>query len=408
LRLSDAVRPGRKGLDRDLGGSLIEIVPGHYVDKELYNYLMQYMSDSELDSLFNAARKPPSRYYVRVNTMKISRDELLSRLRARGIEVYSDESLEEALWFPIKGPHRVPSADKLVLANKWASESVYMGADLYIPGVVRFEDGVNRGDEVNVIAPNGEVVAYGIAEVSGDEVKKLRSGVAVRVLRSVYEAPKVRNLPEHELGLIYEQSLPAQYVAHVVDPKPGEVIVDMNASPGGKASHIIQLGGSRVFLFDRSPRKVAILEENLRRLGMGGLYIAEARDTRYIHIDRADLVGSVDKVLVDPPCSDMGVRPRLFDVKTMRDILALAEYQRQFIVAAFNLLRPGGALVYSTCTIPPLENEDNARFAEGLGMEISPINVGASSRGYGINAARFLPHIHDTPGFFIVKLLRRR
>ncbi len=222
--------------------------------------------------------------------------------------------------------------------------------------------------------------------------------------------PKVREVREYELGLFYDQSLPAQWVGHVLDPRPGEVIVDMNAAPGGKTSHIIQLSNGKaiVHAFDRSEGKVRELIETLSRLGMDGLYRVEVRDTRYLNIDRPDLVNSVDKVLIDPPCTDMGVRPRLFDVKTMETVKSTAEYQRQFIKVAWRLLRPGGILIYSTCTIPPLENEDNMAYAESLGFEIVDISIPNASGGltdrYRKSVVRFYPHVHDTPGFFIAKL----
>lgn len=196
----------------------------------------------------------------------------------------------------------------------------------------------------------------------------------------------------------------------MIDPRPNEVIVDMNAAPGGKTSHIIQLseGKAVVHAFDRSEGKVRELIEVLSRLGMDGLYRVEVRDTRYLDVDRPDLVNSVDKVLIDPPCTDMGVRPRLFDVKTMDLVISMSNYQRQFIKVAWKLLKPGGVLVYSTCTIPPLENEDNIAYAESLGFEVVNISVPNASGGliskYRDSVVRFYPHIHDTPGFFIAKL----
>ena len=388
----------------------VEIVKGHRLDYQLYNYLLQYFSESELERIFESIRRPPNRYYVRVNTLKTSPEDLMRTLRDRSIDFYPDEHLPEALWFPVKGPNKVPTARKYVLADKKASESVYVGANLYVPGVVKMDEEVRKGDEVNVIAPNGEVVAFGIAEVGSDDIKNVRRGIAVRTIVSVYGMPKVREMREYEMGLFYDQSLPAQWVGRVIDPKPNEVIVDMNAAPGGKTSHIIQLSGGKaiVHAFDRSEGKVNELIETLSRLGMDGLYRVEVRDTRYLDIDRPDLVGSADKVLIDPPCTDMGVRPRLFDVKTMDLVRAMSNYQRQFIRVAWKLLKPGGILVYSTCTIPPLENEDNIAYAESLGFEVVDISIPNASGGlidkYRDSVVRFYPHIHDTPGFFIAKL----
>ncbi|WP_243668500.1 hypothetical protein [Vulcanisaeta sp. JCM 16161] len=111
----------------------VEIVKGHRLDYQLYKYLLQYFSEGELERFFESIRKPPSRYYVRVNTLRVSPEELMRSLRERSIDVYPDEYLPEALWFPVKGPNRVPSARKYVLADKrlpraftWAPTYTYL------------------------------------------------------------------------------------------------------------------------------------------------------------------------------------------------------------------------------------------------------------------------------------------
>jgi hypothetical protein len=116
-----------------MGGREIEVVRGHRIDYQLYKYLLQYFSEGGLESLFNAVRRPSGRYYVRANTLRINPGDLINRLRERNIDVYPDEHLNEALWIPVKGPNRIPSTRKIVIADKRAAESVYMGANLYVP-----------------------------------------------------------------------------------------------------------------------------------------------------------------------------------------------------------------------------------------------------------------------------------
>ncbi len=390
----------------------VEIARGIFVDYKLYRYLIEHWSESEVRWMFEAIRVPPRRYYVRVNVLKKDPDDVLRMLRDRGLDVYPDEHLREALWFPVKGPNRVPSARKVVVVDKRAAESVYMGANVYAPGVVSMKD-VRRGDEVNVLAPSGDVIAYGVAEVDEDDVKMRRAGLAVRILRSVYEAPKVRELPEYASGLIYDQSLPAQLVTHVLNPGYHEVVVDMCSAPGGKLTHIVQYcrGMCKVYSFDRSHSKTREMIGHLIRLGMYHLVDVQVHDSRYLDVDYPKLVGRVDKVLLDPPCTSLGVRPKLVDYKTFDMVRAAHEYQRQFLRVAYKLLRRGGVLVYSTCTITPLENEDVMDYALKLGFDLDHVDVPGKSistfREWGYVAARFYPHVHDTPGFFICKLVKR-
>ncbi len=392
---------------------LIEVVPGIYVDWKLLSYFEEYWSDSDLSKIFWSLKRPPRRYYVRVNTRLIDRDELVKRLRERGLKVHFDEHLPDSVWFEVEGPFKIPSARKVVVVDKYAAESVYVGAHVYAPGIVKAR-GVKRGDEVVVLAPTGEPVAYGLAEMSEDEIRRVRRGLAVRVLVSRYRAPALRELEEYKLGLIYDQSLAAQWVGHVLNPLPGELIVDMNCAPGGKLTHLAQLCSCRCLVvgFDRSIPKVRETLGNVERLRLSSSIDVLMHDSRYVDVDFARLVGRVDKVLIDPPCTSLGVRPKLIEVKTYADIEIARRYQVQFLRPAYRILKKGGVLVYSTCTLSPAENEDIVREALSMGFDIEYVDVpykeiGVTGEPWSYMVARFYPHIHEAPGFFIAKLVKR-
>jgi len=365
---------------------------------------------SELHNFLKSLARPPTRYYIRVNTLRTSVEDLVKRLRSRGLEVYRDEVIEEALYFPIKGPNKVPSATKYVIADKEASESVLLGADLYIPGVLGGD--FRRGSEVNVITPYGDVIAYGIALVDSDEVSKLRKGTAVKVVRSLYEVTKVRELPEFNDGLIYPQSLPSIIVSKMLNPLPNDVVVDMCAAPGGKTGHIVELSDGRavVYAFDHSKRKVDEMINELRRLGHLRYVKVFRADSRYLDLDFPWI--KADKVLIDPPCSSLGVIPKVGDSKTYRDVSVLSNYQFQFIKAAVNVLRDGGILVYSTCTVTCEENEDIIeRAINELNLEVVEPSIRLGGRGacgsYRDYFIRFHPHTHGHTGYFIAVLRKR-
>lgn len=404
-------RPYAPKLSRYTG--LIEVVRGIFIDRELYKYLLEYFSDKEIEKMFVSIRRPTSRYYIRVNTRKIDPYELYKRFIRKGLKVHLDEHIREALWFEVEGPNKIPSARKIVIADKYAAESVYVGANLYAPGVVKAR-GVKKGDEVVILAPTGEEVAYGIAEMSEDEIRKSRKGIAVRVLVSRYRVPSLRELEEYKLGLIYDQSIAAQWVAHIVNPSYDELIVDLNCAPGGKLTHIAQLCTlCHVLGVDRSFPKVQDTLENVRRLSLEFNIDVLLHDSRYLDVDFPKIVGKVDKVVIDPPCTSIGVRPKLIDVKTMRDVEVTSRYQEQFLRPAIKLLKRGGRLIYSTCTITVLENENIVKRAIRMGLEIEYVDVPYAERGRSGDwvdyfVARFLPHIHDfSPGFFIASLVKR-
>lgn len=390
--------------------NLIEYSKAIFLDGRLIESLSSIFGD-RLRNIIEALRKPPSRYYVRVNTLKASTNDVYESLLSRGFEVYRDCLVKDTLYFRVKGPNKLPVASRIVIADKYASESVYQGADLYAPGVVK-ADNVSRGDEVLITTPYGEPVGWGVAVIDGGEMVKCKYGLAVRVLRSVYEAPKIQDLKEYRDGLIFDQSLPAIITSIVLDPKPGEVIVDMCAAPGGKTTHIAQLtgGNALVLAFDNSNRRIDRLKREICRVNANCIRVFKA-DSRYLDVYYPWI--KADRVLIDPPCSTIGVRPKLQDVKTYRDVKALAEYQKQFVKVAARIVRNGGVIVYSTCTVTPEENEFIIDYAvRNLNLKVDEQPIYIASRGLNIVEnydllQRFYPDIHDTSGYFIARLVKK-
>ncbi len=365
----------------------------------------------EVIKFLEGLTKPPTRYYVRVNTMRASVEDVVKGLRSRSIDVYRDEFVDEAIYFPVRGPNEVPTATKYVIADKRASESVMMGSDLYVPGVLGGD--FSKGSEVNVVTPCGDVIAYGFAEIDPSDVGKVGKGVAVKVVKSLYEVVKVRELPEFEAGLIYPQSLSSMLVSKLVDPKEGDIIVDMCSAPGGKTGHLVELTGGKavIYAFDHSKTKVDAMMEELGRLGHLNFVKVLRADSRYLHIDYSWI--RADKVLVDPPCSALGVIPKISDSKKYEDVKILSNYQIQFLRAAAKVAKEGAIISYSTCTVTLEENEEVVgKAVEELGLEVVEPSIKLGSRGitdryWGKHLIRFHPHIHGCPGYFIA-LLRRR
>jgi len=370
---------------------------GIEIDEGLYRHLLEYLSDSEIDALFRSITTPPPRYYIRVNTAKTTPQELLKRLNSRGISIYRDEFFDDALWTPVEGPFQIPDAKKKVVVDKKAAESVMLGADLYAPGVIKTER-IKKGEEVNIVADNGKVVAYGVAISDSEEVMKTRQGLFVKVEKSLYKTPKIRELPEYRDGLFYSQSLPAIAVGHVVRFLNAATAIDLNAAPGGKTTHLAQMG-IRVIAVDRSRPKIAKMNSEITRLGLTAHVDILLHDSRYLDRDFPRLKAHV--ALVDPPCTDLGVRPKLYHKATLEAAKTLAKYQLQFLKTALKL---APYVVYSTCTITYVENEEVIRKAKAEPLDAG-LTIGAP--GWGCpECRRFLPHIHNTPGFFLA-LIRR-
>jgi predicted RNA-binding protein (TIGR00451 family) len=354
--------------------------------------------------------EPPNRLYLRVNTLLITRGELIDRLRSKGIRVFPDPYIEEAIYIVIEGPYKIPLLDKTIIVDRYAAESVMLGANLYRPGILK-HDHFRKGEYLTILSPNNKPIAIGEAIVSSEELRNMSSGIVVKTIKSLYRAPPIRDLEEYERGLFYPQSLPSMIVSKILNPEPGELIIDMNAAPGGKTSHIVQItrGMGRVIAFDRNLKKILRVFNTLNRLKLFRNTVLLPMDSRYIHID-LELGGRADKVLIDPPCTGLGVRPKILIDKNLDDAIRLSNYQRQFLNTAYHIVRRKGLVAYSTCTLTFIENESNIEYAvEKLGFETVEIETPpyAEKVYYGdITAYRYSPLSYNMPGYFI-SLLRK-
>jgi 16S rRNA (cytosine967-C5)-methyltransferase len=222
-------------------------------------------------------------------------------------------------------------------------------------------------------------------------------------------------LPEEVLaglgrGELVAQSRASQAVVEVLDPRPGERVLDLCAGPGIKASAIAARlqGESEVAAVEIDPGRAGQLRELSGRLGARNVTVTVADAAS------ADIGAGYDRVLVDPPCSDLGTLAARPDARWRKDpatIDRLATLQARILAAGARALRPGGALVYSTCTISRRENEEVVAAVLGAQPTLAADDLGA--RYPGLASAvdrRFLqtrPDRDATAGFFIARLGRR-
>lgn len=206
----------------------------------------------------------------------------------------------------------------------------------------------------------------------------------------------------------------SQLVVALLDPQPGEKILDACAAPGGKASAIAErIGASgKVVAADRNGRRLGLVRRQVRRLDLAVIHCVE-RDATQSLTGLAAAPG-FDRVLVDAPCSGIGTLRRHPDARWRvrpADATRLADTQGQILRNAATVLRPGGTLVYSTCTLLREENEDVITAFLNAMPEFTPASKAdvPSELDSLVDAdatLRCFPHLHDTDGFFAAKLVR--
>lgn len=173
----------------------------------------------------------------------------------------------------------------------------------------------------------------------------------------------VRDLPGYAEGWFYVQDAASMWVGRLVDPQPGEAILDMCAAPGSKTSHMAALAQNKAFITALDPveRRIALLHENIARLGLENVTVVQADALTFtLPVEHGS---GYDKVLVDAPCSGSGTLRRHPEILRQlassytRGILeGLIAQQLALLEKALAGLKPGGILIYSTCSILPLEN----------------------------------------------------
>lgn len=231
-------------------------------------------------------------------------------------------------------------------------------------------------------------------------VADLGEPAAIAALERMNEPAEVT---EREDGYIQDRA--SQLVAEAVGAGPGDLVVDLCAAPGGKATALANTG-ARVIAVDRKRSRAKLVSGNAERLGIERLPVIVA--------DGAApplRPGSVDKVLVDAPCSGLGSLRRRADARWRVDeeaIDRLATVQRGLIDAAADLVRPGGELTYSVCTLTVAESTDVADHLTSSRSDFEIVAIpGEPWQSWG-SGVRLLPQTADTDGMAIFRWRRRR
>jgi 16S rRNA (cytosine967-C5)-methyltransferase len=251
----------------------------------------------------------------------------------------------------------------------------------------------------------------------------VKEGVTVYLGERVPESLRIEDfgsvekLSSFQEGLFTIQDESSQLIAHVLNPKPGEYVLDACSAPGGKTTHLAQKmeNQGEILAFDIHPHKLELIEELAGRLGITVIKprLGDARELPGV------LNVSRHKVLVDAPCSGLGVIGRRADMrwnKKEEEIKALPELQSAILERAAECVVPGGELVYSTCTIEPEENFEVVKAFRAKHPEFVPVSL-VEELPFSLTdeqdlhqamkgILQILPHKHSMDGFFLAKFRR--
>ena len=219
---------------------------------------------------------------------------------------------------------------------------------------------------------------------------------------------------EYLQGFYYLQSIATMTPALILNPNPNELVIDMCAAPGGKATHLAQIMKNKgnLILIERNKKRIPALEINLLRMGVINSIVV---NDDAANLPKMDI--KADKILLDAPCTGEGLirqDPSRKRSKQMKDINKMSTIQRRLLKSGLISLKTGGALLYSTCSIAPEENEI---VINDILSSLSDYKISELPHHYGENgftevygkslredlkySQRLYPHLHDTIGFYL-------
>ncbi len=258
-------------------------------------------------------------------------------------------------------------------------------------------------------------------KVSIEEVEAAmqNAGVDVRrvaplpqALRVVGGTGTIQQLPGFKEGWWTIQDSSAQLVSYLLDPKAGDVVIDACAAPGGKTTHIAELMGDQgtIWACDRAASRLKKLQENTQRLQLRSIQICTGDSRNF-----SQFTNSADAVILDAPCSGLGTLHRRPDIRwrvTPATVQELSTLQAELLEHTSTWVKPGGTLVYATCTLHPQENEGIIiPFLENHShWEIDPppphsfLSAFSTSKGW----MKVWPYRYHMDGFFMVRLKRHQ
>jgi 16S rRNA (cytosine967-C5)-methyltransferase len=261
--------------------------------------------------------------------------------------------------------------------------------------------------------PEGLIRALPAEPGGGDAAPGRWSPAAVRL--TGLGAPDA--LAPFQAGLCTVQSESSQLAALLLAPAPGEKVLDACAAPGGKTTHLAELMDNRgeITALDIHAPRLALIERSASRLGLGVVTVRAADARALPPAER----GAYDKVLVDAPCSGLGVLRRRADLRWQKDeqvIAALPALQLDILLGAAAAARPGGEVVYAACTVEPEENFAVAKDFIAARPDFQPVPLApllpfpcpspADRRQWEKGMWQILPQTHAMDGFFLAKFRR--
>lgn len=298
------------------------------------------------------------------------------------------------------------------IIRRWLN---FFGKEETLKLVEAMERGIPKHIRVNTLKIDENELIERLSE-RGFVLEKTEVPFCYKVIKEPFS---IGATPEYLMGYYYVMEKSSCIPPLALNPKPGEIVVDFASSPGGKTTFLAQLMQNKGVLIaiEVNEERLPPLIDNIHRMGVLNAVVLKMNAVRF-----KNLGIKADKILLDAPCSGEGVIHKDKSRKTDRgakDIEFCSALQKDLIESAIMSLKPGGVLVYSTCSLTPEENEfviqwvldrfdvklEEIKWGDPALTEIPNTDI-VFSEEIG-KCRRFYPHKHETSGFFVAKIVKR-
>ncbi|PSN36710.1 putative methyltransferase NSUN6 [Blattella germanica] len=438
-----------------------------YLENELKGNQQETEADNNLDNLLHWLCTTPKFTIFRINTLKTNANEICDMIihhLHKEISYNDKNEVPDVKCHPILLDAVVVKhwknidiklLDKQVIVDAACGAAVLRGAHVYAPGVMGMPTGVRCGDKVSVFSDrlgkckkglqkpfleeSRVFVGNGIVHMErkhlyGQNLKPV--GIAIEMIATVSGCPVLGdNCLSPNLTLL--QNLPSILCCHVLNPQENETILDMCAAPGNKTSHIAMLMKNQgtIIALDKTESKVNNIVKRCQQFSLHSVHAFACDATKILEsydfqkwcssiLNTSSILDTFDRILLDAPCSALGQRPQLINRISVNQLKSYPPLQRKLFHSAVAMLKPGGIIVYSTCTITMAENEGLVHWAlknfPNLELERTVPMIGGPglknsllSEEERLCVQRFGPPLiddscdHDTVGFFLARFRKK-
>ncbi|XP_015787895.1 putative methyltransferase NSUN6 [Tetranychus urticae] len=379
-----------------------------FLKKSLLNSWLLKGNGSEEDKELNFQRlekwltRPPKYTTIRFNTNKLDQSSAITKLKeilssrchrfpVESLSIQGHSILKDLLVITNGGYYdkieNLKPYGKPVIIDLRAGQSVLRGSEIYVGGIIGATADLRKLDKVavyvdiegkclkgwkrpykgaKVFIGNG-ISLYNRRDIFNDNPPQ---GIGVQLTDCLYPAP---SLYGNMNNLFFAQNFPSMVTVHALEVSPGQVILDMCAAPGGKTTHIASLMNltGTLIACDVSKSRIDKLKANLERWEMDqfvsvfthdctkpiNIKDGQTNSSNQSHLEPPFCEETFDRILLDAPCSGLGQRPQLVGDRSLASFLSYPKVQSRLIENAVKLLKPGGILIYSTCSFTIEENE---------------------------------------------------